>query len=72
MARGDEVGVHYYGDTGALSPRNIIPYYEYSLNFFITVLVFWAKIKKSATLYGDLLYWCLNTFSQIQKSIIST
>jgi hypothetical protein len=41
------------------------------VKFVLAVLVFRAKIKKSATLYGDLPYWCLNIFSHIRNPIIS-
>ena len=41
------------------------------VKFVLTVLVFRAKIKKSATLHGDPPYWCLNIFSRIRKSIVS-
>jgi hypothetical protein len=47
----------------------ILPLYLV-LKFVITVLVFWAKIKKNATLYGDPQYWCLNIFSHISVSRI--
>ena len=62
--------VYYYGGPGPFSLKTFFKF-EALVKFVVTALVFRAQIKKSATLYGDPPYWCLNIFTRIRKSIIS-
>ena len=53
------------------SALDLFPALDLFVKFDITVLVFWANIKKSAALYGGPPYWCLNIFSRTRESIVS-
>ena len=79
-AGGFSEGVHYSGGPGAFSPRKVLKFEALKCHFLHSehyMFIRWicphstCTSGKSAMLYGDPPYWCLNVFSRIRKSIIS-